>query len=50
MGTILSFISTLLVIGYTLQKLDILISRKDVDIVLAVRDSYLTDSDAFTGK
>ena len=50
MGTILSFISTCLVIGYTVQKLDILISRKDVDIVLAVRDNYLTDSDAFTGR
>ena len=49
MGTVLSFIYFTIVIGYTVQKFDILISRKDVDIALAVRDNYFGDDDAFKG-
>ena len=49
MGTVLSFIYFIIVIGYTVQKFDILISRKDVDIALAVRDNYYGDDDAFMG-
>ena len=49
MGTILSFISSFIVLGYAVQKFDILISRKDVDIALSVRDTHFGDNDAFTG-
>ena len=50
MGTIFSFISFMLVIGYATQKFDILISRKDVDIVLSVRENYFDDNEKFAGR
>ena len=49
MGTILSVISFLMVIGYTVQKFDILITRKDVDIALSVRDTFFGDDYTFKG-
>ena len=49
MGTILSFFSFLLVLGYTLQKFDILITRKDVDIAMSVEDTAFVEGDKFTG-
>ena len=49
MGTILSVISFCLVIGYTVQKFDILITRKDVDIALSVKDNYFGDDYTFKG-
>ena len=50
MGTIFSFISFMLIIGYTAQKFDILISRKDVDIVLSVRENFFGDDETITGR
>ena len=50
MGTIFSLISFMLVIGYATQKFDVLISRKDVDIVLSVRENYFDDNEKFAGR
>lgn len=50
MGTLFSFIAFCLVMGYTIQKFDILISRKDVDIVYSLREEYFSDDEVFTGR
>ena len=49
MGTILSLLSFLIVLGYTVQKFDILITRKDVDVAMSVEDTFFAEGDKFTG-
>ena len=49
-GTLMSFIFMGIVIGYSAQRLDILLNRKDVDILQTVRDNYFSDNEAFTGE
>ena len=39
-----------IVIGYSVQRLDIYIQQKDVEILQTVRDNYFTDNEAFTGE
>ena len=50
MGTIFTFLTFLCLIGYTVQKFDILISRKDVDIALNIKDHHFGVDNVFTGK
>lgn len=49
-GTLFSFLTLCLLIGYTVQKCEILINRKDVDILYAVRRDFFSDEQKFTGR
>ena len=47
MGAICTVILFLIVLAYTAQKLEIMISKKDFDIVSAIRQSYFSTDDYF---
>ena len=49
-GTVLSFISFFLIIGFTIQKLEILVNYKDMKITTSVQDNHFTESDTFSGR
>ena len=47
MGTICSFLLYFILLAYAYQKLDILMGRKDVDILSATKEKYFDGSETF---
>ena len=50
LGGILSFLLMCVTILFAYQKYDVLVGKKDVDILSSTRDSYFTDEDVFDYK
>lgn len=50
MGSICSILLTVLMVTYGYQKMDVLVSRKDVDVLSTVNDLHFTDDDVFSAK
>ena len=50
MGSLCSILLTFLMITYAYQKMDILIARKDVDVLSTINDQHFTDDDIFSAK
>ena len=50
MGTVLSFLSFIILLGYTGQKIEILYSKKDVDIALNIKDHHFGVDHIFSGE
>ena len=50
MGAFCSLLLQILVIVYAGYKIDVLVGRKDVDILQAVQEGHLDDSYIFTGE
>ena len=48
MGTLCSFILILAIASYTYYKVDVLFSKKSVDVVSAVKENYFTSDDQFS--
>ena len=42
-GTFCSVLLIIIVIGYTVMKIDVLLGKKDIDILMAVNESFLDD-------
>ena len=50
MGSICSILLFILMTTYSYQKMDVLIARKDVDILSTTNDKHWTDDDIFSAK
>ena len=50
LGGILSFLLMCVTILFAYQKYDVLVGKKDVDILSSTRDSFFTDQDVFDSK
>ena len=50
MGSLCSILLTILILTYAYQKMDVLIARKDVDILSTTNDKHWTDDDIFSTK
>ena len=48
LGAILSLLALLVTVLYSVQKIEILINKKDVDVLSATKDIFYTDDDKFT--
>ena len=47
MGSFLSFLLLIVICAYVYQKFDVLLARKDVDVLSSLNDSVFTDDDVF---
>ena len=47
MGSFFSILIVVVTIGYVYQKMDVLVNRKDVDILSTIRDSYYDHNHQF---
>ena len=50
MGSMCSILLTALMLMYGYQKMDVLVSRKDVDVLSTVNDLHFTENDVFAAK
>ena len=50
MGSLCSILLSFLMITYAYQKMDILIARKDVDVLSTINNQHFTDDDIFAAK
>ena len=50
MGTFCSLLLMMTVLTFTYYKVDVLLGRKDVDVLSAVAENYFDSSDSFSGK
>lgn len=48
MGSFCSIILTIIILTYAIQKLDVFLGKKDVDILSTVNDLHFTDDDVFS--
>ena len=47
MGAFCSLLLSIILLAYTVQKIEVMISKKDIDILTALNDSYFDSEDSF---
>ena len=50
MGSLCSIMLTILILSYAYQKMDVLIERKDIDVLSTTNEMYFPDDDEFSAK
>ena len=50
MGSICSILLFVILLSYTYQKADILVKKKDIDILMATQESYFDEKYVFSAK
>ena len=49
-GAIFSILTFILGAAYVVQKFEIMMARKDVDIISAIQEDYISDGEEFSNK